>query len=63
MVLTKRTKTWANSDSAKIDNGHEHNEDRISQLEETLHDKEEELETRSQGSDEGGDEPKVCPYR
>lgn len=60
MVLTKRTKTWANSDSAKADNGHEH-KNRISesQLQETLHDKEEELETRSQGSDKGDDEPKV----
>lgn len=57
MVLTKRTKTWANSDSAKADNGHEH-KNRISQLQETLHDKEEELGTRSQGSDKGDDEPK-----
>ncbi len=63
MVLTKRTKTWANTDSAKADNGHERDEDRISQLQETLHDKEEELETKSQGSDEGSDEPKVRPYR
>ncbi|KAF4567493.1 hypothetical protein EYR36_011115 [Pleurotus pulmonarius] len=52
MVLTKRAKTWANTDSAKADNGHERDGDRTSQLQETPHDKEEELETKSQGSDE-----------
>ncbi|KAF9501792.1 phospholipid:diacylglycerol acyltransferase [Pleurotus eryngii] len=57
MVLTKRTKTWENSDSAQADNGREH-KNRISQLQESLHDKEEELETRSQGSDKEDDEPK-----